>query len=458
MQEPRRLPKDIFCTFLFVIAIVVFVIISCFAFSYGDPSTLTLPPFEEIQDEVYTFDIQEFQILKHDINWIALSVVFSMILSVLWFFIVKRLTAVIIYAFAMVGILIVSLFGYFLYAMGEKYGSFELVLLAVVCWIVSLVLVVALLMFRDKILFTSKLAHVAGGVLQRNLTLLAFCLVISLIFLALVFLTLQVILYLYSIPSQETTTLFPVTASGDVMIIYDGNARILAWVVGLLALWFSRFLTCLETYVVAFVSMNEINAETKGSRDNSPITSALTNAFVYDFGSIAFAASVKWLLSAITIIARRKSESFQATCICCSTFFLKLLTILIDQIVDFTLIFLSFNPFGFWKSAKKVSKVLSNDAANAIFSKIIIHYILLCGVIAFTGFVTFVTTWSIEIGHGHFGVFVPVAILLISYFVLNVASYAYTSTINTVLLVLFIDKGKEQQRLPLELTNFLTPD
>jgi Plasma-membrane choline transporter len=458
MEEPRRLPKDIFCTCLFLIAIVVFVIISCFAFSYGDPSTLTLPPFEEIEDEVYTFDIQEFQILKHDINWILLSVVFSMVLSVVWFFVVKRLTAVIIYAFAMVGIFIISMLGYFFYSMSKKYGSFELVLLAAVCWIVSLVLVVALLMFREKILFTSKLAHVAGGVLQRNLKLLVFCLVISLIFLALVFWTLEVILYLYSIPSQETTTLFPVTASGDVMVIYDGNARILAWVVALLALWFSRFLTCLETYVVASVSMNEINAESKGSRDNSPIISALTNAIVYDFGSIAFAASVKWILSALTIIVRRKRETMESSCICCSTFFLKLFTILVDQIVDFSLIFLSFNPIGFWKAVKKVSKVLSNEAANAIFSKIIIHYILLCGIIAFTGFVTFVTTWSIEFGHGHFGVFVPVVILLISYFVLNVASYAYTSTINTVLLVLFLDKGKEQQRLPLELTNFLSPD
>lgn len=459
MPSLEKLPHDVFCTCLFFLNLVGFIIVSCFALSYGDPSSLVTPPLEQFEDEIYTFNIEEFDAFRHDYNWIALAIFSSIIASAIWFFVIKRLSAFMIYIAAMVGIVIISILGYYLYHVSRVYDNFELFLLALVCWTVSLLLAVMLFVFRDKILFTSKLLKNSGDILQRNLVILLLCLLFSMAFFLLILFAIIVILYLYSVPTEENTTLLPITISGDAIVVYDRDTRLLSWFVVVSVLWISQFLSSLETYIIGYLTLYELNVKAGTvAPERSPVLRAFKEAFVYSAGTIAFGALVKGILSLLSIFSKHnRNDSNSAPATCCTEYFVKLMKIIVDSIVDFAIIFSTFNNTNFWDSAKNVAKLLRQDAATAIFSKLIVHYIFTTGEIVASCFITLVTVAAIEITHGHLSFFVVVTIFFSSYFIFRTVSHSYTSVINTVLLVVLCDKNSPVKRVPEELTSMIQP-
>lgn len=452
-QKKSRGPKDILCSCLFVINFVLFVIVCCFAFTYGDPSTLITPPLEELEDEIYNFDIQEFETLRHDYKWILTSILAAILLSTIWFFIIKRLSAFLIYLVAVAGIALISILGFYLYSISLKYQSFELTLAALLCWVVSVVLVVLLLVMRKKILFTTRLIHESGKIIQNNLSVLVLTIVFSVLIFALVALSISVILYLYSIPEETPLSLLPVTNSGDVIIIYDTNGHLLAWYVFFSAIWIKGIIMAMEKYTIAYVTVYQLNYESRRAPPEShPLLRGIQYATVYSFGTLVFASLVKGLLTMLSVVTKYVSNNPERRENLCGSYLFKLLKVIVNSVADFAVIYSSFNNAGFWKSAKRVSALLKEDLATAIVSNLIIHYIFATVQILSACAITLVTIIAIESSHDHLSTFVTVAIFFPVFFIFGVVSEAYSTVANTVFLVYLVDKNSPEKRLPERLT------
>lgn len=456
--KSKRRPRDILCTCVFLINFVLFVVVSCFAFTYGEPSTLVSPPLEQLEDEIYNFDIQEFEILRHDYKWIMLSILAAVVLSTVWFFVIKKLSAFLIYLAAVGGVILVALLGFYLYSISLKYQSFELTLAALLCWIVSFVLVILLLVMREKILFTTRLIHESGKIIQSNLGVLLLTMVFSLLIFGLVALSITVILHLYSIPSETPISLLPITGSGDVIVVYENSGHWMAWFVFFSAIWIKGIIMAMEKYAIAYVTVYQLDLRLRRIPPQSyPLLKGIQYALVYNFGTLAFASLVKGILTLISVVSKYVNNSAERSTTMCGSYLFKLMRVIVSSVADFAVIYSSFNSANFWKSAKQVSTLLKEELATAVVSKLIIHYIFATVQIISACLITLLAIICIEASHEHLSTFVAVAIFFPVFFIFGVVSEAYSTVASTVFLVSLVDKSSPEKRLPESLTLLLQP-
>lgn len=454
----KRKPRDILCSCLFFIVFVLFTVVSCFAFTYGDPSTLITPPLEQLEDEIYDFDIQEFEILKHDYKWILMSILAAIFLSTIWFFIIKKLSAFLIYLAAVGGVILVALLGYYLYSISLKYQSFELALAALLCWVASVILVVLLLVMREKILFTTRLIHESGKIIQNNLGVLLLTMLFSLVIFALVSVSISVILHLYSIPTETPISLLPVTGSGDVIVVYESSGHWMAWFVFFAAVWIKGIIMSMEKYIIAYVTVYQLDINLhRVVPQRHPLFKGFQYAVVYNFGTLAFASLIKGILTVVSVFSKYVNNGPERKTNMCSSYLFKLLKVVVSSVADFAVIYSSFNNTNFWKSAKQVSTLLKEELATAVVSKLIIHYIFATVQIVSACLITIIAILCIESSHEHLSTFVAVAIFFPVFFIFGVVSEAYSTVASTVFLISLVDKSSPEKRLPNNLTLLLQP-
>lgn len=455
-KKQKRGIRDVFCSCIFFVVVIGYIVVGCLAFTYGDPKTLISPPLQQLEDEIYAFDIEEFEILRKDIWWVIGAAAFSIGLSIVWFFLIKHMTAFMIYISSTVAALMVAVLGFYLYSVSLQLHSFELTLLAVVCWIVSVLIFVLLLAFREKILFTSELVKHSGRILQSNTAVILLAVLVAMIYLAIVLLSILIIVHLYSVPLGDDPSTLPITISGDYIIVYDSRMRNLSWFIFFASLWISETLFALETYVIAFVASHKINvaARTEVERKN-PITDGVATAMVYNLGTLAFAGFVKATLSFLSVFAKHVNKEKKNPNSCFSSYLFKVFKILVDSVAEFAVIFSSMHNGGFVGSAKAVAKLLKSELGKVVISKVIVHYIFITGQLLAAAFVTVIACFIVVETHGHLGAFVVASIFIPVYFIFGTVSTVYTAVVNTVLLILLIDKGNPEQRLPESLYKYI---
>lgn len=454
--ESKRGFKDVFCTCMFAVVFILYIIVACFAFTYGEPQTLVSPPIGQLEDEIYAFDITEFEILRHDFSIVLASLMAAVLLSVVWFLAIKHLTAFMIYVTSAVSSIALSGFGFYLYSLSMRYHSFELTLVAILCWVISFIVVSLLLVFREKILFTAELVRESGRILQNNLATILLALVVSLLYLAFVALTIMVVLYLYSIPSESNTTILPLTISGDYIVTYNGDMRLLAWFIFFAALWISNVIFAVETFTVGYVTAHHINVNAKlAVARKNPITDGVATALSYSLGTLVFAGLVKAALTLLNTISKHVSKENRGASSCCTSYVFKVVKILVDSITEFAVVYAALSGVGFWSSAKRVSTLLKSELASVVVSKVIIHYIFITGQLLASVIITCTAVLIIVGSHDHLSAFVVIAVFLPAYFIFGTISTLYTTVVNTVLLILLIDHDKPTKRLPPSLTIFL---
>lgn len=460
-RSNKPVPRDVLCSCFFLLNAIFFSFVVSFAFTNGQPSTLVAPPLEQLEDEIYTFDIQELQVLSHDIKWILVSTASSIVLAVFWFFVIKSLTAFLIYMAAFSGVTALALLGLYIYTVSLKYQSTELLLLSIVCWVSSLALAVLLFVMREKILFTSQLIKESGKILGNNLAMLALALLTSVSLFILIGLSITAVVYLYSIPTDTPPSLLPITQSGDTILVYESTGRWLAWYVVFFLLWMKGLLEALQRYVISHTTYYDLGYRAGLAIPRKNILAfGFRQAFLYNFGTLVFASLAKGMLSFLNIfskaVGQRNGAANSETC--CGGCLFKFTRVIVNSVTDFSVIYSSFVQTGFWSSAKRVAKLLTDEIATTIIAKLIIYYVFAAIQLLSAAFITLVTVMLIESSHDHLSGLVVIVVFFSVYFVFEIFSQTYATISYALFLMALIDKTQPTKRLPRELRLLLEPN
>lgn len=461
-KRQKRTARDLPCFILFYVVLALMSYTMSIAFTYGMPSVLPIPEASYIADEVGDVAAMEIGILKHDSRYIFAALMGAILLTIAWFEMVKRISFYIVYGMAGLCELLLVLFGAYLFQVSHRYGNNELLLVALISWLVAVALCVLGYALKSKVDFTIEVMSEAGKLLANVPEIYGVALVALAVYFAFAGLWIASMVYLFSVPN---TAILLYDSDDSVMFlnyIFNGTYRNFFWIMLFGGLWVLSVFGFVEQYIVSSVVYQHMEL-TGGmrKRNGNVLARASFEAFTYSFGSLAFGSLLTgsaWFLGMFAKLEFLKNRIPWKEYVV-SKFIIDVFTFILEWVSDFAVIYVAITGKSFLQSSKAVVTLLRSEFSQAVVSGLIINYILLIGKLVCTIFITGLTLWIIELKHSHIGVVSVLVLITATYSLLHLMSKIYSIACDTVLVYVINDistnKESKQFKSPEHLRNVL---
>jgi hypothetical protein len=461
-KRQNRTAKDIPCFLLFYVVVMLLFYTIALSYTYGKPSALPIPEESYVTGEIKDVAALEVGILQHDARYIFAALVGAILLTVGWFELVKRISFYIVYGMAAISVLLLVLLGAYLFQVSHYNGSTELLIVALICWLVAVILCLLGYVLKDKVSFTIEVMGEAGKLLAKVPEIYGVGLVAMILYLVMAGVWISSMVYLFSVPNSADLLYDSEDSMMILNYIFDGSYRHLFWILLLGGLWVLSVFGFVEQYIVASVVYQHLELTTgTRKRATNVLARATFEALTYSFGSLAFGSlltAAAWFLGMIAKLEFLKNriplKEYAVT-----KFIIDVFSFILDWVSDFAVIYVAITGKSFLQSSKTVVGLLRSEFSQAVVTGLIINYVLLIGKILCTVLVTGITLWIINLRHAHIGIVSVLVLITATYYLLHLMSKIYSIACDTVLVYVINDittnKDSKQFKSPERLRNVL---
>jgi len=429
--------NDILFVVLFVACCVGFVIISCVAFSKGDPSQLV--PSNEWSDQIvdrsqgwFTDAVAQ---AKKDKDILIGALAAAVLLGFGWIQLMKMFTKEFIYGTLIIGVLAVAGLGGFVLNMGFKQDQEGIMVVAYVIFALDAILVLLIFFLRKKIALTCAMFKEACRGIQHNTALFPVLAIVVAVFLGFAALWVASFIYLWSIPSDTVQ----VTGSDSQAPQFNEKVRNLLLFQVFAFLWIVGFLSAVYQHVVAgsvagwYFSRDVVSA----GKPRVNAFSSLFHAVTTSFGSLAFGSLILAIVQFMNFLLEqtKKSNSQNRLLVClisCIQCILACIQGIVQYINKFAYIYVAMHGYSFCKAARECFELVSRNFFSAVIMDTITGFVLFVGKALFTALCTIIVVAVLDAQHRPLTAVTLGLTIVLSFSVLHIISHVVGVSVDTV--------------------------